>query len=74
MTTKLSKFVGSYDFSTEPNDVSTNFDESTIKILENEQGKVWTATDRRDLVRSATNQYDQTTNPLRFGTIKYDAT
>ena len=43
-------------------------------MLENEQGKVRTATDRRDLVRSATNRYDQTTNPLRSGTITYDAT
>ena len=74
MTTKLSKFVGRYDFSTEHDDVSTDFDESTIKMLENEQGKVRTATDRRDLVRSATNQYDQTTKPLRSGTIKNDAT
>ncbi|KAH3800394.1 hypothetical protein DPMN_154027 [Dreissena polymorpha] len=67
MTTKLSKFVGRYDFSTEHN-------ESTIKMLENEHGKVRTATDRRDLVRSATSRYDQTTNPLRSGTIKYVAT
>ncbi|KAH3871020.1 hypothetical protein DPMN_034214 [Dreissena polymorpha] len=67
MTTKFSIFVGRYDFSTEHN-------ESTIKMLENEQGKVLTATDRRDLVRSATNRYDKTTNPLRSGTIKYDAT
>ncbi|KAH3719072.1 hypothetical protein DPMN_061901 [Dreissena polymorpha] len=43
-------------------------------MLENEQEKVRTATDRRDLVRSATNRYDQTTNPLRSGTMKYDAT
>ncbi|KAH3709049.1 hypothetical protein DPMN_068509 [Dreissena polymorpha] len=74
MTTKLSKFVGRYDFSTEHNDVSPDFDESTIKTLENEQGKVRTATDRRDLVRSATYRYDQTTKPLLSGTIKYDAT
>ncbi|KAH3736250.1 hypothetical protein DPMN_042813 [Dreissena polymorpha] len=74
MTTKLSNFVGRYDFSTEHNDVSTDFDEPTITMLENEQGKVRTATDRRDLVQSATNRYDQTTNPLRSGTIKYDAT
>ncbi|KAH3894349.1 hypothetical protein DPMN_018505 [Dreissena polymorpha] len=74
MTKKLSKFVGRYDFSTEHNDVSTDFDESTIKMLENEQGEVRTATDRRDLVRGATNRYDQTTNLLRCGTIKYDAT
>ncbi|KAH3782285.1 hypothetical protein DPMN_160198 [Dreissena polymorpha] len=74
MTMKLSTFVGRYNFSTEHNDVSTDFDESTIKMLENEQGKVRTATDRRDLVRSATNRYDQTTNPLRSGTITYDAT
>ncbi|KAH3692431.1 hypothetical protein DPMN_194271 [Dreissena polymorpha] len=59
MTTKLSKFVGRYDFSTESN-------ESTIKMLENEQGKVRTGTDRRDLVRSDTIRYDQTTNPLRY--------
>ncbi|KAH3855628.1 hypothetical protein DPMN_098198 [Dreissena polymorpha] len=42
-------------------------------MLENEQGKVRTATDRRYVVRSATNRYDQTTNPQRFGTTKYDA-
>ncbi|KAH3746435.1 hypothetical protein DPMN_180843 [Dreissena polymorpha] len=39
MTTKLLKCVGRYDFSTEHNDVSTDLDESTIKMLENEQGK-----------------------------------
>ncbi|KAH3696807.1 hypothetical protein DPMN_084285 [Dreissena polymorpha] len=65
MTTELSKFVGRYDFSTEHN-------EFTIKMLENEQGKVRTATDRRDLVRSATNQYDPTTDPIRSGTGKYE--
>ncbi|KAH3796202.1 hypothetical protein DPMN_149770 [Dreissena polymorpha] len=74
MTTKLSTFLGRYDFSTEHKDVSTDFDESTINMLEKEQGKVRTATDRRDLVRSAMNWYDQTTNLQRSGTIKYDAT
>ena len=73
MTTKLSKFVGRYDFSTEQNIVSTDLDESTIQMLGNEQGKVRTATDRHDLVRSDTNRYDKTTIPLRYGTIKYDA-
>ncbi|KAH3700981.1 hypothetical protein DPMN_075964 [Dreissena polymorpha] len=63
-TTKLSKFVGRNDFSTEHNDVSTDFDKSSTKMSENEQGKVRTSTDRSDLVR-----YEQTTNPLRSDTI-----
>ncbi|KAH3750353.1 hypothetical protein DPMN_184874 [Dreissena polymorpha] len=41
-------------------------------MLENEQGKVRTATDRRDLVRSATNWYDLSTDPLRSSTDKYE--
>ncbi|KAH3893182.1 hypothetical protein DPMN_017326 [Dreissena polymorpha] len=48
---------------TEHNDVSTDFDESTINMLKNEQ----------ENVRSVMNRYDQTTNSLRSGTIKYDA-
>ncbi|KAH3867609.1 hypothetical protein DPMN_030740 [Dreissena polymorpha] len=60
--------------STEHTEVRTDFDESTNKMLANEQGKVRRATDRRDLVLSAMNRYDRTTNPLRSGTIKYDLT